>query len=310
MSLRCDDGPSGDRQDIRFVSGGLWCAGWHYADAAARSSTCIVMAHGFGATRHYGLDAFARRFQAEGYDVLLFDYRHFGESDGQPRGLLKVSVQLDDWHAAVAHARSLGYRRIVLWGTSFAGGHVLRIATEDTGIAAVISQVPHIDGMATAFAMPLATLPSVLFAICADLLLGLVGRRHYIRVFGQLGSFAAMATPGAHDALVAMLPGPEWRSYFDQNNRVTALSLLETMRYSPGKRAEQIKCPVLLQAGRKDRTTPFGPACKAAARIPDCEFLAHDVDHFDVYLGACFKAVVAEQINFLQRRAALHRAES
>ena len=36
-----------------------------------------------------------------------------------------------------------------LWGSSFSGGHVLRTAARDGRVAAVISQVPHTDGIAT-----------------------------------------------------------------------------------------------------------------------------------------------------------------
>ena len=289
-------------RDITFLSGAERCAAWLYTSEAAPSASCIVMAHGFGGTRHYGLDAYASAFQAAGHDVLLFDYRHFGESEGRPRGLLKVSLQHADWRAAIAHARSLGYRQIVLWGSSFAGGHVLHIAAEYDDLAGVIAQVPHISALATSLAVPVSKLPRVTGAILADALLSLFGKRHMIKAFAPPGEFGAMSTPGAYDALVAMLPGSEWRDYFDEHNRVTALSLLETLRYSPGKRATQITCPVLLQAGRRDRTTPFEPARQAAARMPDCEFRAHDCDHFDVYLGERFAAVVAEQLDFLQRR--------
>lgn len=284
------------------MSGGARCAAWLYADSAEPSGTCIVMAHGFGGTRHYGLDAYAQAFQAAGYDVLLFDYRHFGESEGEPRGLLKVSLQHEDWRAAIAHARSLGYKRLVLWGSSFAGAHVLHLAAERDDLAGVIAQVPHISGLATSLAVPLGKLPHVAGAVFTDAALCLFGKRHMIQAFAPVGSFGAMSTPGAYEALVAMLPGPEWRAYFDEHNRVTALSMLEALFYSPGKRAAQIRCPVLLQAGRRDRTTPFQPAARAARQIADCEFRAHECDHFDVYLGSCFDAVIAEQIDFLQRR--------
>jgi cephalosporin-C deacetylase-like acetyl esterase len=39
--------------------------------------------------------------------------------------------------------------RIVLWGTSWSGGHVVYVAAADPRIAAVISQSPDVDGLAT-----------------------------------------------------------------------------------------------------------------------------------------------------------------
>ena len=52
----------------------------------------IIMAHGIGATKDMGLDAFARQFADMGSMVLLFDYLHFGKSDGFPRRMFCVSA--------------------------------------------------------------------------------------------------------------------------------------------------------------------------------------------------------------------------
>ena len=60
------------------------------------------MAHGLGAIKALRLAAFAERFQAAGYACLVFDYRHFGDSEGEPRELLSISRQREDWRAAVA----------------------------------------------------------------------------------------------------------------------------------------------------------------------------------------------------------------
>ncbi len=295
-------------EDLRFRAGSDQCAAWHYHGSTRPSPPCIVMAHGFGATRHYGLDAYARRFQAEGYSVLVFDYRHFGDSEGLPRGLLNVRRQQQDWVAAITFARSLGYQRIVLWGTSFAGGHVLYTAAHTPSIAAVISQVPHISGLASALAVPLRSRLRLSMASVCDALLACVGQRVYIQAFGPAGSLAAMSTPGAYDSMLRLLPndaggrdGLLWRSYFDRNNRVTAASLLQLLLYSPGRFVDRIPCPVLLQAGRRDQTTPFDPARRASERIADCEFLAYDVDHFDVYWGDDFEITLRDQVRFLER---------
>jgi cephalosporin-C deacetylase-like acetyl esterase len=75
----------------------------------------------------------------------LFDYRHFGASTGEPRQLLDIARQLDDYRAVIGWARGLDGvdpERIVLWGSSFSGGHALALAAADARIAAVISQAP------------------------------------------------------------------------------------------------------------------------------------------------------------------------
>ena len=68
---------------------------------------CVVLAHGFAGTVDSGLLPYAERFAAAGLDALAFDYRHFGASDGEPRQLLSIPRQLEDYAAAIAFARSL-----------------------------------------------------------------------------------------------------------------------------------------------------------------------------------------------------------
>ena len=101
------------------------------------------------------LPAYAERFRAAGYACLVFDYRCFGASGGEPRQLLDVERQLGDWRAALAYARGrddLDRERLAVWGTSFGGGHALAIGAEDSGIAAVVAQCPFTDGISSALA--------------------------------------------------------------------------------------------------------------------------------------------------------------
>jgi fermentation-respiration switch protein FrsA (DUF1100 family) len=89
------------REDITFRSGGQTCAAWLYLPDGAHGSTpCVVMAHGFGGTRADAVPSFAERFVDAGLAALVFDYRHFGDSEGEPRQLLAIGLQLEDWTAA------------------------------------------------------------------------------------------------------------------------------------------------------------------------------------------------------------------
>src|ERR1035441_8186503 len=109
------------------------------------------MAHGWTGVREQRLDAYAERFAAAGLAALVFDYRHFGASGGEPRQLLDIGRQLADWRAAIAYVRGLegiDPERIALWGSSFSGGHVIELAARDHRIAAVVAQMPFVDGAA------------------------------------------------------------------------------------------------------------------------------------------------------------------
>jgi len=147
------------RSDLTFASGDGSCAAWLYTPSGVTGDApgpVLVMAHGLGGLRTERLDAFAERFAAAGYSCLVFDYRTFGASPGEPRDLLDIARQREDWRSAVAVARTLPTvdpDRVVVWGTSFSGGHVLVTAAEDPRIAAAVSQCPFTDGLASALAM-------------------------------------------------------------------------------------------------------------------------------------------------------------
>lgn len=76
-------------EDITFPSRGVACSAWRFrregdAFAGPAGRPVVVMAHGFGGTKDAGLRPFAERISAAGIDVLAFDFRGFGGSEGVP----------------------------------------------------------------------------------------------------------------------------------------------------------------------------------------------------------------------------------
>ena len=189
-----------DRLDVQFRSQDGHCAAWLYRPDSGGPAPLVVMAHGFSGTREQRLDAYAERFQSAGMGVLLFDYRHFGASPGEPRQLLDIKRQLADFHAAVAFGRELEWvdaDRVALFGSSFSGGHVIAVGAQDRRIAAIVSQCPFTDGMAVAPKMGVRNLARATFAGLRDQLGALAGRPpRYIAAVGPPGSFAVMSSPG------------------------------------------------------------------------------------------------------------------
>ena len=131
-------------------------------------------------TRDMGLMPYAERFAAARMAVLAFDYRHFGTSGGQPRQVINIRQQLEDYQAAIRFARSVegvDPERIALWGTSLSGGHVIVVAATDPRIAAVVSQVPWV-GIERGRTSPRTTQATLKLFLAAfrDAMRGLLGR--------------------------------------------------------------------------------------------------------------------------------------
>lgn len=289
------------RSDISFESSGQLCRGWLYLPAAAGPHPVIVMAHGFGAVKEMGLDAYAERFAAAGYACLVFDYRHFGASDGEPRQLLDIESQLQDWAAAIAFARAhddLDPERVALWGTSFAGGHALVAGARDGRVAAVISQCPFTDGRASVRVMEFRVLLRVSWLALRDAVGSLFGRAPVlVPSAGEPGSIAMMTAPDVVPGYLGLVP-----EGFAFRNEVAARIALHVLFYRPGRSAAKLQCPVLFCVCDTDSVAPAGSTLRHAAKAPRSEIKRYPEGHFDIYLGEPFERVTADQLEFLQRR--------
>ena len=296
------------RVDVSFVSAGETCAAWLSLPDGATSAQPVpgvVLAHGFAAVRGARLPAYAERFRAAGLAVLVFDYRHFDDSTGEPRQLVYVGRQLDDWRAAIAYLRGrpeVDAERIALWGSSFSGGHVQVLAAEDRRIAACVAQVPFADGIAAARMAPVWTTLRLTVAALRDLLAARTGASPVtVPVVGAPGSVAGMTSPDARTGYLSMLPaadGPDAPTT-PWVNAVPARIGLGIVRYRPGAHAARISCPLLVQVGTLDEVTPATAALRGALRAEHVRVRSYPVGHFDVYAGEWFETVVAEQVAFL-----------
>jgi pimeloyl-ACP methyl ester carboxylesterase len=285
-------------EDIRIPSHGEQLAAYLYRPESTQGDVpCVVMAHGFSATRDDGLPAYAKAFQDAGFAIVLFDYRHFGASTGEPRQLLDIGRQHEDYRAVITWARRLDGidpDRIVLWGSSFSGGHVLAVAAGDPRIAAVISQAPFTDAIPVLMHVPLKNIVRLTVAGLGDQLRGWRGRAPRLAAaVGEPGTLAAMTEPDAKPGFDAIVP-PEslWRNEF------AARLMLRFPFYRPGLKTTQLTMPLLVCVCEKDTTTPPASTIKAAERAPRGELRRYPYGHFDIYSDPKAKA---DQVDFLRR---------
>lgn len=137
-----------ERKDVTFASQGLKCGAWYYVPSGLKEGEkrpAIVMAHGFTAVKEMYLDNFASKFANAGFVVMVFDYRYFGASEGEPRSQLFYYQQHEDYRNAITWTsmqKEVDPERIGIWGTSYSGGHVMVIGAFDKRVKAVVSQVP------------------------------------------------------------------------------------------------------------------------------------------------------------------------
>ncbi|KAF2843059.1 DltD domain-containing protein [Patellaria atrata CBS 101060] len=113
--------PAKRYQKVEFKTiDGLKLRGWLYAvDGRA---PVIIMTPGFNCVKEMLLPEVAEGFQSLGYNVVIYDPRSIGDSDGSPRNQIDPNQQAEDLSDILTHVSALPNvdpNRIALWGMSF-----------------------------------------------------------------------------------------------------------------------------------------------------------------------------------------------
>ncbi len=135
---------------VNFQSEGVQLEGLFFRPETPGPWPVIVMAGGWCYVKELLQPRYARVFAEAGIASLIFDYRGFGGSQGEPRQHLDPWGQIADYRNAVSYVETLqgvDPARIGVWGISYSGGHSLVVGALDSRVRAVVSIVPVIDGL-------------------------------------------------------------------------------------------------------------------------------------------------------------------
>ena len=290
------------RKDVSFKVEGTKISAWLYLPEKVSSPVpCIIMGHGFGGTKDMLLERYAIRYQEAGFAVLTFDYRYFGESEGEPRQLVWIPYQLQDYTAAIEYARNLEEidpARIALWGTSASGGYGIVIAARDQKIACVVGQCPGLDPHAS-----------------GKIFLKKLGLRHFLRLFihAQRDMIRSRFSLSPHTIPIVGKPGslalfPFSETYEGYSNvvpetfvnEVCARVILRSHGFRPAEHARNARCPILIQICEHDSLAPIGSETEKELRqYADVKY--YPIGHFDIYAGDYFERAVSDQLDFFSK---------
>jgi fermentation-respiration switch protein FrsA (DUF1100 family) len=296
-----------ERRDVTFTSQGLKLAAWYYVPKGMKPDEkrpAIVMAHGFSAPKEALLQNFADRFAAAGFVVTVFDYRYLGASEGEPRGQIFPTEQIEDYRNAITWTqmqKEVDPTRIGVWGTSYSGAHVLHLAAFDRRVKAVVSQVMLVDGPANAARLNRAdNVPLTVAFLAGDRAERYKsGKVNYLPVVGPEGTPSALPTPESYDFFqkVVQSSAPRWE------NRVTLESIEKFLEYTPGANIHRISpTPLLMVVADDDRLTPTDLAIEAYERAREPKKLVvFKGGHFDAYQEPGLKTTAGEATDWFKR---------
>lgn len=266
-----------DKDDIVFVSEGIELAGWIARPNATSKQPLIILLHGLSGIIDLDLEHYAEIFVDAGYACLAYDHRNWGRSAGWPRGESDPWRQVADLREAISFVRALPKidpERIGLWGTSYAGGHVLTVSALDNRVRCAVSQVPLVSGSRTFNTwVPEEKRDKFIARLDAD------------RDARRNGK-----TPATIPAALPNSETEEWIKRNDTNNcyhnELTVRSFDLLRCYEPIIFADQISpLPLLMIVARNDHTTPTDWQREAFDRISEPKRLVEiDCRHYDVYM--------------------------
>jgi fermentation-respiration switch protein FrsA (DUF1100 family) len=239
------------------------------------------MAPGFGGLVIHSVEKFANSFADAGFNVLVYDNRNFGESDGLPRQEADPVMQQRAYRDAISFAQTrpgVDPSRVGLWGSSYSGGHVIEVAAIDRRVGCIVAQVPTISGYAQALRR---TAPGAVAAQLARFDADRAARFH-----GR--EPATMPMVAAEAGQPCAFPGKDAFDYYSIpgfSNEITLRSLEMARENEPGIYIARVSpTPMLMIVASRDTVTPTDLALEAYNRAQEPKKLVLvDGGHFSPY---------------------------
>lgn len=281
-----------NREDRLIETGNGSIAGWLYRPRGAASGVGVVMANGLSLHREHVLPEYAEAFASAGHHVLLFDFRCLGASAGSPRQLVDPRAQRADYLTAARHAAKVpGIERLVLWGYSYSGRHVLELGARYRALAGILAVAPMISLAATTRGQPLGNLMRLSLAGLRDQYRSIRGRSTLTVAAADDEGVSVVRSAGALAGFTSLTADGTWP------NELAARFTLRNWPNLWPLRADRILAPSLLAIGQRDSIAPPVVARRAADRMPRGVRAEYPADHFGLLTRA---DVLTDQLSFLR----------
>lgn len=266
-------------------------------EPATTNNQIILMAHGLGGEKSCGLHLFAEAYVKLGYQVCVFDHRGFGQSKGKVKNLVDKNSQIQDWQAVIDYLKNqyaLTESQIILWGYSFSGAHVLTLASEKP-YKAVISNFPHVDGLASLTLYPKKYLMPATMIALQDLMLAPFNKVKTLPVVAK-DRFAILSGEDCYEGYQSLIPaGQPW------DNAVPARIVATIGMYRPTTVAHKISCPTLVAGAANDSLIPISATRKLAEKLQNGRYEEYPCGHFDLFHAPYHSQLVQLHQEFLQQ---------
>lgn len=251
----------------------------------------IILCHGFCGIKDILLPQFAEAFTHAGFATVTFDYRGFGDSEGE-RGRLVPALQIADIISVINWAQDraeIDSQRIGLWGTSFGGCHVFGAAAQKPDVKCIVSQLAFADG--------------------EEIVTGQMSETEKAAFIATMDKMAEKQKNTGKEMFVSItrvLSDEESKTFFEENReqypkmdiKIPFLTVRETLQYKPAQFASQVVCPTLVVIAKNDTVNPPSQGQALFEAVGAKQKKLHQekgARHYDIYTGEHFNSVVRLQ---------------
>jgi fermentation-respiration switch protein FrsA (DUF1100 family) len=256
----------------------------------------IILCHGFAGVKELLLPAYAEVFSANGFAALTFDYRGFGESEGE-EGKLSPCLQISDIRNTITFVQSLAEvdaERIGLWGTSFGGANAVIAAALDKRVKCLAVQLTFEDGERVITGNLTTEEKDKLLATMMKVWTKAVTRNQVMKL-----------------PVNKVLTDEQSIEFFNKaieqfphlNVKIPFFTIKETIDHKPGQYVKWVQVPILIVAAENDKVNPKEESeiLYQNANEPKELMIVEGATHYEVYEGKWFEQVSKRQIEWFEK---------
>lgn len=257
----------------------------------------IVLCHGFGGVKELLLPNYANKFAESGFAAFTFDYRGFGESEGEA-GRIVPCEQVMDIRNAISFISSLSEihpDKIALWGTSLGGANALIATAMDKRIKALSVQITFGNGERNNTSHMSAE-----------------DKEKKENALIKASINAATKNKVLKLPLKKILSDEQSSKFFEEYKDLfpeamaTSIPFLTTKyidEWKPENFYDKIKIPTLVIGATKDIVNNPKEAQYIfdGLQIEDKKLLMVEATHYDIYVGENLNLVAKEQIKWFEK---------
>ncbi len=284
---------------VTFYSEGSEIAADLYLPAGIKEDgklPAIIFCHGFAGIREILLPDFAECFSANGFACLVFDYRGFGDSEGD-RGAIIPYNQMRDIRNAITFMQSLENvdpEKIGLWGTSFGGANAIYTAANDERVKCITVQIAFGDGERV-ITGPMSEEEKAKFkrSLYKQWKKSVVNNR--VLGLSPKNILADEQSQAFLDEIIKEFPKADVE--------IPILTMLYTMEFKPEDYIGKLNIPVLIIGAEKDTVNPKeeSEALYAKANEPKELVIVPETTHYEIYKEPFFREVSSRQLEWFEK---------